>query len=183
MGEQPIVLQAIELTSRTLERRNKLYRALVVTVSLLAILSILSATFFRQWIFLSGLIFLVPLIGGFSYFDSRSVRRWRREIFRMRNDRNLDLNFFLKTTASLRRIFPPTAQAMFSTINLKRENEGRFDEQEQKSERLTLAATVLLTSALACFVGAAYYHSLTLVFCGIGPTLLLVFLRRRPRRK
>jgi hypothetical protein len=81
MGDQPIALQAIELTSRTLERRNKFYRALVIAVSLLAILSILSATLFHQWIFLSGLILLVPLIGGFSYFDSHTVRHWRRDDF------------------------------------------------------------------------------------------------------
>ena len=183
MAEQPIVLQAIELTSRTIERRNKLYRALVLAVSLLGMLSILSATFSRQWIFLSGLIFLVPLIGAFSYFDSRTVRRWRREIFQMRNVRNLDLDFFLKTAANLRRISPPTAQGMLSTISLEGGNEGRFDEQQQKVERLTLAATVFLTLALACSVGAAYYHSLILLLCGIGLILLLIILRRRSRHR
>jgi hypothetical protein len=182
MGEQPIVLQAIELTSRAIRKRTKSYKALVVAVSLLTILSLLSATFLHQWIFLGGLIFLVPLIGGFFYFDSRTVRRWRREIFQMRDVRNLDLDFFLKTIGEVHRISPPTLKRMLSTINLDKQEGQNFDEQQQKLERLTLVATILLTSGLICFVGAAYYRSIILLFCGIAFAVSLAMIRRGSTR-
>lgn len=182
MGEQPIVLQAIEMTSRTVERRTKLYRTLVIAVSLLVLLSLPSAIFLHQWIFLAGLVFMVPLIGGFSYIDARTVRSWRREIFHMRDTRNLDLAFFLKTIEEFPRSSLPTLEGMLSTITLEGENEGRFEEQQQKIEHLTLAATILLTSALACFVGAAYCRSLILLLCGIAIAVSLAMIHRGSTR-
>jgi len=180
--EKPVIVEALDLTFRTIEKRIKRYRYLVISVVFVTAISSLLAIFYREWLFTIGWILLVPLIGGFSYVDSRTVRRWRREIFQMRGGRNLDLDFFLRTTGELHRISPPMLKGMLSTIDSNQQEGGKFDERLQKIERVTLVATILLTACLICFVGAAYYRSLMLLLCGIAFTLALVITHRGSTR-
>jgi Flp pilus assembly protein TadB len=172
--EKPVIVEALDLTFRTIEKRIKRYRLLLISVVIVTAISSLLAIFYHEWLFTIGWILLVPLIGGFFYFDSRTVRRWRREIVQMRNVRNLDLDFFLKTIGELHRISPPMLKGMLSTIESNQQEDGKFDERQQKIERLTLVATILLTAGLICFVGAAYYRSPMLLLCGIAFALSLV---------
>lgn len=180
--EKPVILEALDLTFRTIEKRIKRYRRLLISVVVVTAISSLLAIFYREWLFTIGWILLVPLIGRFSYVDSRTVRRWRREIFQMRDARNLDLDFFLRTIGELHRISPPMLKGMLSTIDPNQQEGGKFDERQQKIERLTLAATILLSSGLICFVGAAYYRSLILLLCGMAFALSLVIIHRGSKR-
>ena len=180
--ENPVVVEALDLTFRTIEKRIKRYRHLVISVVIVTTISSLLAIFYHEWFFTIGWILLVPLIIGFSYVDSRTVRRWRREIFQMRDVRSLDLDFLLKTIGKPHRISPPMLKGMLSTINSDKQEAGKFDERQRKIERLTLVATILLTSGLVCFVGAAYYRSLILLLCGIAFAVSLVIIHRGPTR-
>jgi hypothetical protein len=93
---RPALLDAIDITNRTIEARAGLYRNLVVAVCAVSVLSILVAVLFRQWMSLAGLVLLVPLTGGFLFLDSRLVRRWRAGIVEMGRSRSLDVTAFLK---------------------------------------------------------------------------------------
>jgi hypothetical protein len=172
----------LDLTFRTIEKRIKRYRNLVVLIVLIAVISLLLAIFCHQWLLVGGLIFLVPLIGGFSYLDSMTVRRWREEILQMSRLRNLDIALFLKTVCEFRRTTPPMLQGMLSTISSEPGRNSYFDKQQRIVERLSLGVTILLTLSLACFVGGAYYHSVTLLFCGIASSLLFALFRQRARK-
>jgi hypothetical protein len=180
--EKTVIVEALDLTFRTIEKRVKRYRYLVISVVCVIAISPMLALFYRQWLFTAGWILLVPLIGGFSYFDSRAVRLWRRQILQMNRVRDLDIDLFLKTAAELKRISPPTLQRMLSTINTDRRTHGGFDKQQRSLECLTLVATILLTAALGCLVGAAYYHSLIPLPFAVGLILFFSILRGQSRR-
>jgi len=112
----PVLLDAIDITVRAIEDRARLYRNLVVAVSAVSVLSIILAVVFRQWLALTGLVLLVPLTGGFLFFDSRLVRRRRAGIVEMMGLRGLDSATFLKTISGFRHLPPSALKAMLVTI-------------------------------------------------------------------
>jgi hypothetical protein len=188
--DKPALLEAIEITIRTIEGRARLYRDLVIAVSGVSILSVLSAVLFRHWLALAGLSLLVPLTGGFLFLDSRRLRGWRIQILEKSALRGLDLLTFRKTISGFRHLPTGSLQAMLSTIPSKedfaqRQRQERnvigdeFDRWTRKHEWRILGATGLLTLALICLAGAAIYHSLTLLFWGAGMSLLLALFRRK----
>jgi hypothetical protein len=184
MTEKSVFVEALNLTLRTIEERARRYRNLVIAVTILTLLSILCAILCRQWLFLGALVLVVPLIGGFFILDSRNICHWKAEILEMSLARGLDLPLFLKTAAELRRFSPPTLQDMLLMISQdEREGEEKLksDYQQRRIERKIVGATILLTTALVCLIGSAYYLSLLLLACGIVCVLLLAILRRRSR--
>jgi hypothetical protein len=52
--EKPVLADAIDMTLRTIEDRTKLYRNLIVAVSLVSMVSIVLAALFREWLLLAG---------------------------------------------------------------------------------------------------------------------------------
>lgn len=56
--DRPVLLDAIDITLRTIEGRARLYRNLVLAVSVVSVLSILITVLFRQWIALTGILLL-----------------------------------------------------------------------------------------------------------------------------
>jgi hypothetical protein len=186
MKEKPVLLEAIEITIGTIEDRGRLYRNLVVTVSVVSILSILLALLLRQRVALVGLVLLVPLTGGFLFIDSHRIRRWRAKIFEECLMHGLDVAMFRKTISGFGHLPAGSLQAMLSTISsnqnaTRQQKVGRdeFDIWTRKNERRILWATSLLTVALACLAGGAFHHSAILLLCGAGLTTLFAFLRRR----
>jgi hypothetical protein len=189
-ADKPVLLEAINFTLRTIEDRGRLYRNLVVAVSIVCVLSVFSAALFRQWIALTGFLLLVPLTGGFLFFDGRRIRRWRTEIIEKSKMRGLDVTIFQKTIAGFRHLPTGSLQAMLSTLSSdvnasRRQTEeqsvlgNEFDTRTRKDEWRILKATTLLTLALVCLAGAAIYHSLILLLCGAGSMILFAFLKRR----
>jgi hypothetical protein len=185
---RPALLDAIEVTLRTIEERTGLYRILVVTVCAVAVLSIATAVIIRQWMSLAGLVLLVPLTGGFFFLDSRLVRRWRARIVEMERLRSLDLNAFRKTISGFRHLPPNALKAMLSTIPASRKENRQseekiagidFDAMDQKTEFKTLYSTGLITTAFACLIGAAFYGSLALLLTGGILIIFLVVFKRR----
>lgn len=188
----PVLLDAIEATLRTIEGRTKLYRNLVVAVSAVSVLSILLAALFQQWIAFAGLVLLVPLTGGYLFIDSRLVRRWRAAIAEMERLRSLDVTTFLKTVSGFRHLPPNALRAMLSTISAKREEGSQetsqpeetiigaaFDAVERKTELKILRSTGLLTIALVCLIAGAFYGSIALLLVGGSLIILLAVFGRR----
>jgi len=185
---RPALLDAIDITLRTIEERAELYRNLVVAICVVSVLSILMAVLFRQWMPLAGLVLLVPLTGGFLFLDSRLVRRWRAEIVEMGRSRSLDVIAFLKTISGFRHLPPNALKAMLSTIPASREESRQprqaivgvdFDALDRNTELKILWSTGLLIVALACLIAGAFYGSLALLLSGGSLIILLAVLGRQ----
>jgi hypothetical protein len=189
---RPVLLDAIDITLRTIEGRARLYRNLVVAVSGVSMLSIIIAVLCRQWIPFAGLVLLVPLTGGFLFLDSRLVRRWRAGIIEMARMRSLDVATFLKTISGFRHIPPKTLKAMLSTIPASLEEsryetlrpeetvvDANFDALDRKNELKILCSTGLLTVALVCLSAGAFYGSLALLLSGGSLIIVLGVFGRR----
>jgi hypothetical protein len=118
-GEKPVLLEAINLTFRTMERRTWLFRNLVVCVSLTLLGSLVLAVIFRKWIFLLGLLAPPFYAGCFVVIDGRTLRTWRDRVLAMRNERSLEVEQLKKLLSDLRHIPAATLQSMFATLNIE----------------------------------------------------------------
>jgi hypothetical protein len=118
-AEKPVLLEAINLTFRTMERRTRLYRNLVVCVSLTLLGSLVLAVAFRKWFFLFGLLAPPFYVGGFVYVDGRTLRAWRDRVMAMRNERSLEVEQLKKLLSDLHHIPAATLHSMFATLNLE----------------------------------------------------------------
>jgi hypothetical protein len=189
---RPVLLDAIDITIRTIEDRARLYRNLVVAVSAVSVLSIILSVLFRQWLALTGLVLLVPLTGGFLFFDSRLVRRWRGGIVEMMVLRGLDSVTFRNTISGFRHLPANALKTMLVTIPPSRGEDRQesphleqsivgasFDTLERKNELKILRSTGLLTLALVCLIAGAFYGSTALLVSGGSLIILLLAFRRR----
>ena len=75
--EKPVLLEAINLTFRTLERRLRLYRNLVIAVSLTGLGSVIVAGILRCWVVLVGELALPVYFAGFLLFDRHGLAAGR----------------------------------------------------------------------------------------------------------
>jgi hypothetical protein len=189
---RPVLLDAIDVTVRAIEGRARLYRNLVVAVSAVSVLSILLTVLFRLWLPLAGFVILVPLTGGYLFFDIHLVRRWRTGIVEMVCLRSLDQPTFLKTISGLRQLPPTALKAMLSTLppgsaEARQQapqlepviSDAHFDALERKNQLKILRSTGLLTGALVCLVAGAFYESLAMLAFGGSLLILLLALGRR----
>jgi hypothetical protein len=186
--DKPVLLEAIEITIRTIEDRARLYRNLVMAVSVVSVLSILLSVLFRHWLPLIGLVLLVPLTGAYLFFDGRLVRRWRAGVVEMTRLRSLDVATFLKTISGFRHLPSNSLKAMLATLPFGGQ-EGRqpeqalvgstFDAIDHKNELKILCSTSLLTFALGCLIAGTFYGSAALLLSGGSLIVLLVVFGRR----
>jgi len=191
-GDKPVLADAINTTLRAIEGRTRLYRNLVVAVSLVSVLSVCLAVFLRQWLALAGLIILVPLIGAYLLLDSRLLRLWRARIVEMVRSRGLDVTTFSKTISGFRHIPPNSLRVMIATLPANddrtcqqesktgpRVTNDEFEALERKNAWTILLVTSLLTLALICLISAAYTGSVVLLFLGACVATILVVFRKR----
>jgi hypothetical protein len=115
--ELPVLLESLNLTLRTLERRLRWYRNLVICVSLTLLGSLILALVFRKWILLGGWLALPLFVGCFFHLDARTVRTWRDRILEMRDQRGLDVAALEQTLTALRHIPEATRRSMFTMLN------------------------------------------------------------------
>jgi hypothetical protein len=170
-------------TVRTIKDRARLYRNLVVAVSVVSVLSILLSVLSRQWLALIGFVLLVPLTGGYLFLDSRIVRRWRAGIVEMTRLRSLDVVTFLKTISGFRHLPPNTLKAMLVTIPPSDGEQATvgatFDAMARKNELKILCSTGLLTVALGCLIAGTFYGSVALLLSGGSLIFLAALYGRR----
>jgi len=116
--ETPVLLEAVNVTLRAMERRLRLYRNILVCVSLGLSGSALVALIFRKWIILGGGVLAVPLlVGCFLYLDARAVRAWRDRVLQMQDKGGLDVDQLKKTLTSMRYIPDATLHSMFAMLS------------------------------------------------------------------
>jgi len=191
--EKPVLLEAINLTLQTIECRARLYRNLLVAVSVVSVVSILTAVLcWRGWP-VAGLILAVPLAGGFLLHDTRRVRRWFEEILQMRRERGLDAALFLETIGRFKHVPSRSLQGMLLMLapdegsgqDPKRQTAGRESwpgSPLRAAEWRIMATTTALTLALGCLVFAVGARRLWLLIPAGGLAILCGFLRRKSRR-
>jgi hypothetical protein len=185
--EKPVLVDAIGTTLRTIEDRAKLYRNLVVAMSIVLLASLVLAVFSRQWLALSGLVIIVPLTGGFLFLDSHLVLQWRGGILDMARLRGLDLAMFAKTISGFRQLPPDSLKAMLATLPVGSDVTKQrlplgelgvvgdeFEVLERKNTRRVLFSTGLFTLALLSSIGGSFYGSVMLLLLGGGLFLLSV---------
>lgn len=115
--ELPVLLESLNVTLRTMERRLRLYRNLVICVSLAMFGSLIIALVFRKWMVLSGWLVIPLFVGGFFYLDSRAVRTWRDRVLAMRDERGLDVAQLERTLTAMRYIPDSTRRSMFAMLS------------------------------------------------------------------
>jgi hypothetical protein len=112
-------------------------------MSLTSVASVAVALVLRRWSPLLGFFLLVPICGGFLYFDARHVCRWQMSILEMWQDGSLNLADFTETIGSFR--YLPTAPLQSMLASLPR-REGEFDpEKASKAQKSMMAARLEAT--------------------------------------
>lgn len=168
----PVTL-AIDLTLRTIEARTKLYRGLVVTVTITSLAAMLAAVLLCSWTPLFALILLVPFAGGYLLLDSRRVTRWRSGLLDLWRDRDLKLEAFAKCISAYPSVPPRTLEGMFAVLPKSYQEpvakaSNPEDKQEvirlaaaaaSQQERRTLLVVVTLTLAAGLLAGGLHLRS------------------------
>jgi len=119
-AEKPVLLEAINLTFRTMERRSRHYRNLVIAVSLTAMASVILAVIFRRWVVLSTGFALPLYVGGFLFLDHRLVTTWRRRVLHMRDKRGLSLAQLAQILSGLRHLPQASLRSMLAALASER---------------------------------------------------------------
>jgi hypothetical protein len=123
-AQTPVLFDAIELTIRTFEARSRLYRNLVVAVSLVSVTSIAAALILWHWLPLLGFVSLVPLVRLYLHWDARTVLRWRTTILEMLHARELDRDLLRTTLMKFKHLPQRSLGAMLMTLDVAGVNES-----------------------------------------------------------
>jgi hypothetical protein len=187
-----VILDAINLTLKTIEGRARLYRKIVVCVSVTFVAALILAAGLRSWQPLVGLILLVPVSGAFLAIDSRKVRSWQTSMLQMWRVRGLDLGEFERLIAKLGHVPVHTVRGMLMVLpmqNAKSMNRQCSDAQKESisnslqlavraNEHKTLLTSAALTIFVSCLVAVAVWRSeINAVSC-VGSGLLWLLARK-----
>ena len=117
--ETPILLKAVNLTFRTMERRARLYRNLVIAVSLTTMASVALAVILQRWAALLGVLALPAYVCGYVSLDNRIVRAWRDQVLAMRDESALNVTQLEQILTAQRYIPDATLHSMFAMLDSK----------------------------------------------------------------
>lgn len=108
---------AIDLTFRAIQKRGRMYRNLVVAVSILLVGSIFSGVLRRSWRPLWGFTLVIPATAVFLAVDARVVRKWSDEIRRLSKERRMSLQSFSSAMLAQPLIPAATIKGMLAQLN------------------------------------------------------------------
>jgi hypothetical protein len=159
------VKDALELTTRTIDRRAFHFRNLVVLLVLVVVACVVWAVLEKSSSPLLGLLALVPLCGGFLVLDNYLVNRWRERVVRMWALEELDLAVFTRSIASVRILPAGTLGAMLATLPTGEHARTAAKLSPVMKEALSLTVTTIhrwesdrtLFATLAYGVGLAFF--------------------------
>jgi len=114
---------AIQATLTAIQNRARLYRNLVVSVTVVVIGSVILAVIFRSVIPLLGLLLLVPLAGTYFVLDTRCTRLWSKHILGMWVEGELNLTAFSGAISAHQYVPRGTLEGMLGWLP---KNEGRI---------------------------------------------------------
>jgi len=115
--ETPVLLKAVNLTFRTMERRVRLYRNLVIAVSLTTMASVILSVILRRWVALLGFLALPAYVCGYLSLDNWIVRAWCDRVLAMRDEGGLNVAQLKQTLTALHCIPHATLHSMFATLD------------------------------------------------------------------
>jgi hypothetical protein len=193
---ESIFREALRTTLSALEGRARLYRNVVVVVSLVAVGSIVFAAVLRRWDALLGLLLLAPLSGMWMYLDTRRVRCWQAAILEMWRARGLSLTHFNQTIGSFRYVPGASLDGMLATLPRKT---GDFDPERasgaekemvtagleavaRRHERATSFASAAFLMAAILLGAAVELRSVAVLGLAAVPLVIIGFLRRAAER-
>jgi hypothetical protein len=120
-AEKPVLLEAINFTFRTVERRLRLYRNLAVAVSLTGLGSVIVAVILRRWVVLVGELALPMYFAGFLFLDRRIVMAWHRGVLQMRDERELSVAQLTQTLTGFRHLPQATLRSMLAVLTSEKQ--------------------------------------------------------------
>lgn len=132
---------AIDLTTRTIERRARYFRNLIVAVVVAGLVSIAWALIARSPAPLAGLALLVPLSGIFFFADNRVLDAWRAGLLDAWVARELDFSAFSAAIRANPALPKATTEGMLATLP----SAGSLVEEQRMAiaTRQAIAATTL----------------------------------------
>jgi hypothetical protein len=107
---------AIELTLRAIESRARLYRNIVVIVSLSIVGAPIVALVSWSWWPLAWLAVLPVVVATYLALDTSLVRRWNRRVTAVCLAQGIPLAEFAKTVGSIRTLPQGTVHGMLATL-------------------------------------------------------------------
>jgi hypothetical protein len=152
---------AIKGTSRTIERRIKYFRVLIIIVASIVVVSAAWSAIGLTLIPLSGLLLLFPTITAYFWIDSRLLDTWRSQLMESWKGKQLDLRTFHETMTSIPTLPKGTLNGMLATLPISSNDERVIS----ASTRGAIAVTVtrlnryhsdpLALNAGACAIAAS----------------------------
>jgi hypothetical protein len=134
---------AFDLTARTIDRRARAYRNLVVLISVIGISTITWAGIARSGRPLLLLFLLVPLCAGFFALDSFLVNRWRVQLLRLWIDDDLDLNHLASSLAAIQILPAGTVRAMLASLPIDKQTPGTAELSQSMKQALAATAAAI----------------------------------------
>ncbi|HUQ84050.1 MAG TPA: hypothetical protein VM076_23065 [Gemmatimonadaceae bacterium] len=189
---------AIEQTTRVIERRAKSFRNLIVAVVIVGLGSVVWGIVARPSLGVAGLLLLLPACGVFFYVDAILVRDWRSAILTRWVERELDLSAFRdairanpslpsNTTAAMLATLPRTdslvaERAIASPTRQAVDAESRFahGKREDTLGLNVVSVTVAVSAAIAALWARTWAPLLGLTALGLPP-LMGLWVHRRHR--
>lgn len=183
-----VVSEAIGGMLHALERRAKLYRNLIVSITALLTLSILLAIALGSWTPLLGFLFVIPLVAIFLLLDNREVRHWQECTINLWCFHRLNLKEFESRIVSYRHIPEQFRNQMLSTLprDSAESPVDQFSDEERaallrwhaalvhyEAHQTTLEVMAVLL-AFSFLIATLVYWSGVLLLCLAGSILLWV---------
>jgi hypothetical protein len=110
------VQQVVKETLRAIEKRSRLYRTLVITVSSILILPSIFAIVSRSATPLLAVGVLIPLAGTYLVIDGMRLTQWRAQILELWRSGELDLVVFAKSISAHPMIPRRTLEGMLASL-------------------------------------------------------------------
>jgi hypothetical protein len=173
---------AIQATLTTIRNRARLYRNLVVCVSVVVIGSAVVAAIFRSVIPLIAFSMLVPLVGLYFVLDNRSTRLWGKHLLELWSEGKVDLGAFSAAMGAYPFVPRGTLEGMLSALPIESAEKRpssvseerrkalleQFGLQTRRQERRTVLATLGLLGMLVCLGSSILLRSGVLLACFVA---------------
>jgi hypothetical protein len=108
--------EGLRLTAEALRQRTWLYRNLVIATIALTSASLMVTVLFRLALGLSGLVFLVPLVGIHLLLDCRCVRLWSQRLVQLQEKAGVDFSVLRKAVSQIPSLPSRSLESMFSSL-------------------------------------------------------------------
>lgn len=137
---------AIDQTMRTIDRRAKYYRNLIVAVVLISLISVSLTMCVWALLPLAGFFFLLPVCGLYFVLDSRFLNHWRSQLLKSWAKREIDFRAFSDAVSAIPKLPKGTVQGMLATLP----SLGDLITEQGISPSTREAITALLTTIYTC---------------------------------